>query len=260
MVTPSIPNPSEDNQHKQEYPLPVRPPRDPAWSIVDVLLLGGATFLVINILAAIFLVPILVRLKAPAGQQLPVTTVAKAVIPAELVAYVLLIAIAKVVLGMRGYPSLLKAVKWNWPSWQRVFAFVALAVACAVAVVKSGSLFNIPPDLPIEEMLKDRVVANMFLLFGILPAPFVEEFYFRGLVYPALERKLGAAAAVMLTAAAFAGLHASQLAGAWAPIALLFMVGLVLTLIRAITGSVAAAFIFHVSYNAALFAIDTLAK
>lgn len=260
MVTPSSPNPSEDELQKQAYVLPVRPPREPAWGIVDVLVLGGGTFLVINILAALFLVPILVALKLPAGQMPPLTIVAKAVIPAELVAYVLLIFIAKIVLGIRGYPNLLKAVQWNWPRWPRVFTFVGLAIACAILVVKSGSLFNIPPDLPIEEMLKDRLVANMFLLFGILPAPFVEEFYFRGLLYPALQRKIGAAAAVILTAAAFAGLHASQLANAWAPIALLFVVGLVLTLIRALTGSVAAAFIFHVAYNAALFIIDAFAK
>jgi CAAX protease family protein len=257
LVTPSIPQPTEVSLPKQ--PLS-RPPREPAWGIFDVLVLGALTFLAIYVLAALFLVPVLIHQNLPAGQPLPLTTAAKAVIPAELVAYVLLLIIAKSVLGTRGHPNLLQAVQWNWLGWKKSLVLIGLALACAVAVLMSGLLFNIPPDLPIEVMLKDKLVANMFLLFGILPAPFVEEFYFRGLLYPALQRRLGAAAAVILTAAAFAGLHASQLAGAMAPIVILFAVGLVLTLIRAMTGSVAAAFVFHVTYNAALFMLDAFAK
>jgi len=237
-----------------------RPPRIPAWGIFDVLVLGALTFLIINVLAALFLIPILVTQRFPAGQSVPLATAAKAVIPAELVAYVLLLIIAKSVLGTRGHPNLLQAVQWNWLGWKKSLVLIGLALVSAVAVLMSGSLFNIPPDLPIEVMLRDRLVANMFLLFGILPAPFVEEFYFRGLLYPALQRRLGGATGVILTAAAFAGLHASQLAGALAPIVILFAVGLVLTLIRALTGSVAAAFVFHVTYNATLFMLDAFAK
>ena len=55
-------------------------------------------------------------------------------------------------------------------------------------------------------------------------------------------------------------MHAGQLASSVAPLAMLFGVGLILTIIRAVTGSVAAAFVFHVMYNAALFLLDALAK
>jgi len=151
-------------------------------------------------------------------------------------------------------------VRWNWPPLKVATSLALLGIACAVAVAEAGSLFNIPPDLPIEEMMKDHFVANMFLIFGILPAPFIEELYFRGLLYPAVERKVGNAAAIVLTAAAFAGMHASQLASSVAPLVMLFAVGLILTTIRAVTGSVAAAFLFHVMYNGALFLLDALAK
>jgi len=40
---------------------------------------------------------------------------------------------------------------------------------------------------------------------------------------------------------------------AWAPLLLLFLVGLVLTITRAVTKSVAASWIIHVAYNATLF-------
>jgi membrane protease YdiL (CAAX protease family) len=236
-----------------------RVPRDPAWGLADVLALGAGTFLVINVVAAMFLVP-LVATRHLSGRDVPLTLVAKAVIPAEVIAYALLVVITKIVLGMRGHPNMLQTLKWNWPHWRRTFAFAVVAIGCALAVAEIGSLFKIPPDLPIEEMMKDRFVANMFVIFGILPAPFVEELYFRGLLYPALQRKLGNIAAIALTAAAFAGLHASQLASSLAPLMMLFVVGLILTLIRALTGSVATSFIFHVVYNAALFLLDALAK
>src|SRR4051794_36837018 len=238
--------------------LPSGLPSDPAWNIFDVLVLGAGTFLVINLVAALILVP-LAAARHISG-DLPPTLVAKAVIPAEVVAYVLLIVITKLVLSMRGHPSLLRAVRWNRPPLKLAASLALLGIATAIIVVETGSLFNIPPDLPIEEMMKDQFVANMFLIFGILPAPFIEELYFRGLLYPALERKIGNMAAIVLTAAAFAGMHASQLASSVAPLVMLFAVGLILTTIRAVTGSVAAAFLFHVMYNGALFLLDALAK
>ena len=257
LATPPNP-PFQEEASNDSFPTLPRPPREPAWGILDVVALGLGTFLVINIVAAMLLVP-LAATRHITG-ELPLPLVAKAVIPAELIAYVLLVVITKLVLSMRGHPRLLKAVQWNWPPGKVTVSLALLGIACAIGIVKAGSLFNIPPDLPIEEMMKDRFVANMFLIFGVLPAPFVEELYFRGLLYPALERKIGNAAAIVLTAAAFAGMHATQLAGSVAPLAMLFVVGLILTIIRAVTGSVGTAFVFHVAYNGALFLLDALAK
>jgi membrane protease YdiL (CAAX protease family) len=41
---------------------------------------------------------------------------------------------------------------------------------------------------------------------------------------------------------------------------MLFIVGLILTTIRSVTGSVGASFVFHLMYNSALFLLDALAK
>jgi membrane protease YdiL (CAAX protease family) len=50
-------------------------------------------------------------------------------------------------------------------------------------------------------------------------------------------------------------MHSSQLAHAWAPLLILFIVGLVLTLTRVVTGSVVPGFLIHVGYNASIFAV-----
>ena len=254
MVTPSSPLPGEDAlQQEQATGLPAASPREPAWGLVDVLVLGAGTFLVINILATIFLVPMLIALRLPHGESPPLTVVARAAIPAELLAYIMLVLVVKALLAHRGHPRLLQAVGWKWPAFPAAIGLAILGVATAVTANVVSRHVDIPPDAPILEMMKDRVVVEMFLAFGILVAPFAEEFYFRGLLYPALQRRVGAVASVIITSVLFALMHASQLANSLGPVVVLLIVGILLTIIRARTGSLAAPFIVHLAYNSALF-------
>jgi uncharacterized protein len=59
---------------------------------------------------------------------------------------------------------------------------------------------------------------------------------------------------VFVTALGFGLLHAMQLGFAWGPVFIIFLVGVALTVVRAVVGSVGASFIVHVSYNFALTA------
>jgi uncharacterized protein len=59
--------------------------------------------------------------------------------------------------------------------------------------------------------------------------------------------------AVVITGILFALMHQGQLARAWAPLLMLFIVGVSLTVVRALTHSLAASWLVHVAYNAALF-------
>jgi uncharacterized protein len=103
-------------------------------------------------------------------------------------------------------------------------------------------------------------------------APLVEELFFRGFLYPALERPLekmffrvqvdpalaqplGIALAMALTALGFALIHSEQLAHAWAPLLVLFAVGMVLTAVRVKTKSVAVCVLIHMGYNFTLFTL-----
>jgi membrane protease YdiL (CAAX protease family) len=61
--------------------------------------------------------------------------------------------------------------------------------------------------------------------------------------------------AVVVTAGLFASIHAAQLADAWAAVSMLFVVGVVLTVVRARTHSLAASVLVHTGYNLALFAL-----
>jgi membrane protease YdiL (CAAX protease family) len=59
--------------------------------------------------------------------------------------------------------------------------------------------------------------------------------------------------AILTTAAAFAMVHSDQLADAWGPLLVIFLVGLVLTITRVKTRSVAPGFLIHMAYNLTLF-------
>ncbi len=78
----------------------------------------------------------------------------------------------------------------------------------------------------------------------------MEELFFRGLLYPVLARRLGVSWAVILTALPFALMHMFQYGYAWGVVLLIFIMGIVVTIVRALTGSVAASFLVHVGYNA----------
>jgi hypothetical protein len=66
--------------------------------------------------------------------------------------------------------------------------------------------------------------------------------------------------AIVTTSIAFGLIHAAQLAFAWGLVLIIFVVGLVLTIVRAKTGSVASSFVVHVAYNSTLVLMGAIAS
>jgi len=127
--------------------------------------------------------------------------------------------------------------------------FLAGGAALAIVVSFAGGFLNSKETLPIEELLKARVSIVLFGVLGVLVAPLVEETIFRGFLYPVIARRLGVAAGIGVTGTLFGLMHAAQLWGGWGQIALLIVVGVVLTWVRARTGTVAASYFVHLGYN-----------
>ncbi|MBZ5629069.1 MAG: CPBP family intramembrane metalloprotease [Acidobacteriia bacterium] len=177
----------------------------------------------------------------------------RVVVPAQFAAY-LVVVIYMVWLVRSPGRRFWTAIRWHWPR-VRWFGWAGLGVALALFVQAASALLPIPKSLPIDRYFRDTAGAYMMAVFGLTFAPLVEELFFRGFMYPALARRLGMIAAVLITAALFAFIHTSQLANAWAPLLLLFLVGVVLTAVRARTGSVATTFLVHVGYNGTLFTL-----
>jgi hypothetical protein len=144
-----------------------------------------------------------------------------------------------------------RALSWNWPA--RWPLFLVGGVLLAVVVQILAHLLPAPPELPIDKMLRTASDAWLMSAFGVLIAPFVEEVFFRGLLFPALTRRTGALLSLVLTSVLFGAVHAQQLAGAWVQVTCIMIVGTVLTAVRWRFHSLASSTLLHVGYNGALF-------
>jgi hypothetical protein len=149
---------------------------------------------------------------------------------------------------------------WRSIGWRDLYAtngrlrasalqFLTGGAVLAVVVSFAGGLFNSKQALPIETLLQARISGVLFGVLGVLVAPLVEETIFRGFLYPVVARHLGITAGILITGTLFGLMHAVQLWGGWGQIALLMMVGVVLTWVRARTGTVAASYFVHLGYN-----------
>jgi CAAX protease family protein len=253
MVTPPAPLPDGELLPPQsatlEAPPPPAPVKDPPWTIWDVVILVAIT------LAAMFLVQataVAITMAMRPGVSIKqMATAPYIIIPAQFVSYALVLAAMVYLLRSRGL-RFWRAIRWEWP---RTWPLLLGGGMVLSLLVQLASVFlPIPKQLPIEEFFRETQAVYMLAVFGITLAPLMEELFFRGFLYPVLARSVGMTAAVLLTTVLFASIHAPQLARAWAPLLLLFTVGLILTLLRAKTGSVATSFLVHVGYNFGLFA------
>jgi len=169
----------------------------------------------------------------------------------QLVTYLAIVAFMVFLVRTRHRMSLSRAIQWNLPG--RRLAINALLAGAALAVVSDIGevVFHrwIPDSLPITEYFKDRPSALLLGSFAILVAPLIEELLFRGFLYPALARWTGPFISIVVTASAFAMLHGAQLGYSWAPLLLIFIVGVTLTVTRVVTRSVATGVIVHMTYN-----------
>ena len=242
-------SPFPEAQPPLEMP-PAPPPRDPVWNgwdvvmIVVVAVLGIAAFLIL--IGAIFGIT---RHPVRAGTAVVLSVVA------EFLSYVVVVLFMHVLVVRHYHRRFAEAVRWHWPREHRWLAYLLGGMALAVALELVSTLLPIPKTLPIDKYFQSRSAAYVLTLFGISMAPLVEELFFRGFLYPVLARRLGIAVGVMLTAFAFAMVHAVQLGFAWAPLLVLFTVGTVFTVVRVVTRNVAPGFLMHVGYNFMLFAM-----
>jgi uncharacterized protein len=106
--------------------------------------------------------------------------------------------------------------------------------------------------------MSSPIALYVFAAFGVVMAPLVEEIIFRGFLFQAFFDIGGAAVAIPVTAGLFTLLHIPQLWGSWAGIALIFVVGYILSLVRQKSNSLIPCFIVHTAYNGMLFAVGAL--
>ena len=139
-------------------------------------------------------------------------------------------------------------------------SLIILGVASALSVLLLSALLPSSGQTPLEKLLTSRNAILVFGIFGVAVAPLLEEVIFRGFLFQVLWEIGGSSAAIVVTAALFALLHAGQLAGNWGGVVLIFLVGCILSLVRHHSNSILPSFIVHTSYNTTLFVLFALSS
>lgn len=223
---------------------PPAPPREPPWSGWDVLLIAGLT--VISIVVLSIFLGIAAHFLFPGVSWNSIA--AEIAVAAQLLAYVVVATFMVMLVQGKYHVAFWRAIQWNWPRvgiW-----YLALGVLLLLSISAVSRFLPMPKSTPFEQFFERPRDAYAVAIFAVTLGPLMEELFFRGLLYPVLERRLGVFWGVVLTALPFGLIHMFQYGYAWGVVLLIFLMGLVCTVVRARTGSVASSFLVHVGYNA----------
>jgi membrane protease YdiL (CAAX protease family) len=232
-----------------------RPVEDPVWNGWDVLLIAGLTLLTLIIVefATVISARLLFYPKASFADvaQKPVLALI-----GEFLAYIAVALYMIMLVEGKYHAPFWQAIRWNWRR-NATLGLLGLGVL-TVSLDLLSRFLPMPKTTPFDQFFARPSDAYLMAAFAVTFGPLMEELFFRGFLYPVLARRLGVASAVFLTAIPFGLIHYLQYKS-WAAVLVITMVGVVLTVVRAVTKSVAASFLVHVGYNATLMVLAAVA-
>ncbi len=226
------------------------------WSGWDVLVIA-----VLTAVLAFFLVPLLVALGAqhfvyPHESLLELAQKPALALLSQFLAYVSVALYMVVLIQGKYHTGFWLAVRWNWPGIVGVSMLGVGVLMLGFDLL--GRFLPMPKDTPFEQFFDRPLDAYLLAVFAVTLGPLMEELFFRGFLYPVLARRLGAVWGILLTALPFGLIHFFQYGRSWGAVLIIFLVGVVLTAVRAVTKSVASAFLAHVGYNGTLMVLAAL--
>lgn len=134
----------------------------------------------------------------------------------------------------------------------RVVRIFGAGMALQVLGVMTALLVPPPEDFdnPVLRFIAygGWAVALLFLM-AVIMAPLLEEALFRGVLLPALRRRLRFVPAALLVTVLFTALHAVQTSGYWPPLLVIALVGYLLAYLREASGSLWPPILFHMGFN-----------
>jgi membrane protease YdiL (CAAX protease family) len=224
------------------------------WSIADIIVFGVFFGLTVIVLPELLLR--IVHIFNPEVQRTDIPAVLQVLfqVVMDLVLVGFIVFLVKVV----HRASFLSAIHWFRNHAFGTGFLIALGATLAVSVLIVSSMFPPSQPPPIEKLMSSPIALYVFAAFGVVMAPLVEEIIFRGFLFQAFFDIGGAVVAIPVTAGLFTLLHIPQLWGSWAGIALIFVVGYILSLVRQKSNSLIPCFIVHTAYNGMLFAVGAL--
>ncbi len=167
------------------------------------------------------------------------------VLPTHILTFVLV----WVVVTNRGRRPFWPLLGWSWPKsygpWKTIgTAVVLLALGWLITHFLGGA------ETQLDQIIKSSPQARILIaLLAAVTGPLVEELVYRGVLYSAVQRALGVTRAVVIVSVLFAGVHVAQYYNNFGVIAVIAVLSVSLTLIRARTGRLLPAYVIHFVFN-----------
>jgi membrane protease YdiL (CAAX protease family) len=285
--TPPIPTleasvPAHPTREQGQYQTP--DPDNPPWGLGRAILVWVASIFLIVFMPVVFLLPYAWSRGFHSGMpnyaqaltefalsdRTAVLLQVVSLFPSHLLTLILIWA----VVTRFGRNSFWAAIGWGWPRNFPWWLSVLLGVVLFGLGGLIAKLFGSEKPTQLEQIINSSVTARYMISFlAVCTAPFVEEFVYRGVLYSALRRdvgafltwilalvfrvkldakskdRLGVSAAVALVLVLFTTIHVPQYwpnAGVIAAVALL---SIVLTLVRAYSGRLLPCIVIHLVFN-----------
>lgn len=144
--------------------------------------------------------------------------------------------------------SFRQTLGWEWGKlkiWHTFVITILFLVLGALLV----SIFG-EQDNEFKRILQSsRTAVYLVAFFATFTAPLVEEVVYRGILYSALQRTIGAFFAVAAVTLIFFLVHVPQYQPDYVPLFMLCLLSLVLTLIRAKSGNLLPCIVLHLVFN-----------
>lgn len=258
-MNPEQPTELPDASESFAAPLPPVPAMPPAenpvfgwWDVILIALLTLLTLVVVELLTVVGArVFIYHRLSFSEVAQKPVLALV-----GEFLSYIAVAIYMVMLVEGKYHVRFWEAIRWNWRGGA-VAKFLGLGVM-TVGLDLLSRFLPMPKTTPFDQFFAHPSDAYMMAVFAVTFGPLMEELFFRGFLYPVLARQTGTVLAVLLTSLPFGLIHYLQYKS-WAAVLVITLVGVVLTVVRAVTKSVAASFLVHVGYNGTLMVLAALA-
>jgi len=246
---PGVPDPASLEQTAR-----TPDPDNPPWGVLKALLTWFASIACLTVVPLLVVIPYILYVYLSSGAPTADALVTDknflflsilGVIPAHLLTF----GVAWIVVTDWGRHRFWLTLGFTWPKsfgpWKCVgLAVLLLLIGALVTSFFGGSKTQM--DLIIESSYRTRL-ATAFL--AAATGPFVEELVYRGVLYSALQRALGVSTAVVLVSILFAGVHVYQYYNNIAVIAVITLLSVTLTVVRAVTGRLLPSFMIHFIFN-----------
>ncbi len=223
-----------------------------AWDVLLVVIVTVVTLIVVQIVSVLGAL----RFAYPHETWFEVAQKPVLALLSQLLTYVVVALYMILLVEGKYHTRFWQGIRWNWPGIAGV-SLVGLGVVM-LGLDFLGRFLPMPKDPPFDQFFATPSNAYLTAAFAISLGPLMEELFFRGFLYPVIARRMGAVWGILLTALPFGLIHFFQYGRSWGAVLIIFLVGIVLTTVRAVTKSVASSFLTHVGYNGTLMVLAAL--